>query len=202
MTISANDISGLILAGGRSTRMGGRDKGLQILDRQPMITHIIERLQPQVGRLLINANQNQEAYELFGLPIIADVISNFVGPLAGLHAGLSYCSTPYLLSVPCDCPFLPTDLVRRLSHALMSSGADVAYAITINQNQTEHHPVFCLLKRDVMVGLGEYLSEGGRKVLSWVSCQPHVQVVFDDHSAFLNINTPDDLKIINASRWA
>jgi molybdopterin-guanine dinucleotide biosynthesis protein A len=202
MTISANDISGLILAGGRSTRMGGRDKGLQILDRQPMITHIIERLQPQVGRLLINANQNQEAYELFGLPIIADVISNFVGPLAGLHAGLSYCSTPYLLSVPCDCPFLPTDLVRRLSHALMSSGADVAYAITINQNQTEHHPVFCLLKRDVMVGLGEYLSEGGRKVLSWVSCQPHVQVVFDDHSAFLNINTPDDLKTINASRWA
>jgi molybdopterin-guanine dinucleotide biosynthesis protein A len=182
--------------------MGGRDKGLQILDRQPMITHIIERLQPQVGRLLINANQNQEAYELFGLPIIADVISNFVGPLAGLHAGLSYCSTPYLLSVPCDCPFLPTDLVRRLSHALMSSGADVAYAITINQNQTEHHPVFCLLKRDVMVGLGEYLSEGGRKVLSWVSCQPHVQVVFDDHSAFLNINTPDDLKTINASRWA
>lgn len=202
MTISANDISGLILAGGRSTRMGGRDKGLQILDRQPMITHIIERLQPQVGRLLINANQNQEAYELFGLPIIADVISNFVGPLAGLHAGLSYCSTPYLLSVPCDCPFLPTDLASRLGNALVSSGADIAYAITINQNQTEHHPVFCLLKRDVMVGLGEYLSEGGRKVLSWVSCQPHVQVVFDDHSAFLNINTPDDLKTINASRWA
>ena len=200
MTISANDITGLILAGGLSTRMGGRDKGLQLLEGRPMITHIIERLQPQVGPLLINANQNQEAYELFSLPIIADVISNFVGPLAGLHAGLSHCTTPYLLSVPCDCPFFHTDLARRLSDALMSSGADVAYAVMINQNQTEHHPVFCLLKRDVMVGLGEYLSEGGRKVLTWMSSQAHVQVVFDDHSAFLNINTPDDLKTINASR--
>jgi molybdenum cofactor guanylyltransferase len=200
MIISANDISGLILAGGLSTRMGGRDKGLQLLEGRPMITHIIERLQPQVGPLLINANQNYEAYEVFGLPMIADVISNFVGPLAGMHAGLSHCTTPYLLSVPCDCPFLPTDLARRLSDALMSSGADIAYAITINQNQTEHHPVFCLLKRDVMVGLGEYLSEGGRKVLTWMSSQAHVQVVFDDHSAFLNINTPDDLKTINASR--
>ena len=200
MTISANDISGLILAGGLSTRMGGRDKGLQLLEGRPMITHIIERLQPQVGHLLINANQNYEAYEVFGLPMIADVISNFVGPLAGMHAGLSHCTTPYLLSVPCDCPFLPTDLARRLSDALMSSGADIAYAITINQNQTEHHPVFCLLKRGVIVGLAEYLSEGGRKVLSWVSSQAHVQVIFDDHSAFLNINTPDDLKTINASR--
>ena len=200
MTISANDISGLILAGGLSTRMGGRDKGLQLLEGRPMITHIIERLQPQVGPLLINANQNYEAYEVFGLPMIADVISNFVGPLAGMHAGLSHCTTPYLLSVPCDCPFLPTDLARRLSDALMSSGADIAYAITINQNQTEHHPVFCLLKRGVIVGLAEYLSEGGRKVLSWVSSQAHVQVIFDDHSAFLNINTPDDLKTINASR--
>ena len=200
MIISANDISGLILAGGLSTRMGGRDKGLQLLEGRPMITHIIERLQPQVGPLLINANQNYEAYEVFGLPMIADVISNFVGPLAGIHAGLSHCTTPYLLSVPCDCPFLPTDLARRLSDALMSSGADIAYAITINQNQTEHHPVFCLLKRGVIVGLAEYLSEGGRKVLSWVSSQAHVQVVFDDHSAFLNINTPDDLKTINASR--
>ena len=200
MIISANDISGLILAGGLSTRMGGRDKGLQLLEGRPMITHIIERLQPQVGPLLINANQNYEAYEVFGLPMIADVISNFVGPLAGMHAGLSHCTTPYLLSVPCDCPFLPTDLARRLSDALMSSGADIAYAITINQNQTEHHPVFCLLKRGVIVGLAEYLSEGGRKVLSWVSSQAHVQVVFDDHSEFLNINTPDDLKTINASR--
>ena len=200
MIISANDISGLILAGGLSTRMGGRDKGLQLLEGRPMITHIIERLQPQVGPLLINANQNYEAYEVFGLPMIADVISNFVGPLAGIHAGLSHCTTPYLLSVPCDCPFLPTDLARRLSDALMSSGADIAYAITINQNQTEHHPVFCLLKRGVIVGLAEYLSEGGRKVLSWVSSQAHVQVIFDDHSAFLNINTPDDLKTINASR--
>jgi molybdopterin-guanine dinucleotide biosynthesis protein A len=179
--------------------MGGRDKGLQLLDGQPMIAHIIERLQPQVGHLLINANQNLDTYKVFGLPIVADVIGDFVGPLAGLHAGLHHCTSPYLLSVPCDCPFVPTDLTRRLGDALVSSGANLAYAVTLNQNQTEHHPVFCLLKRDVMVGLGEYLSEGGRKVLTWMSSQAHVQVVFDDHSAFLNINTPDDLKTINAS---
>jgi molybdenum cofactor guanylyltransferase len=198
MSISTNDISGLILAGGRSTRMGGRDKGLQILDGRPMMAHIIERLQPQVDHLLINANQNYAEYESFGLPIITDVICNFVGPLAGLHAGLNHCITPYLLSVPCDCPFLPTDLANRLSDALISSSADIAYAVTIHQNQTEHHPVFCLLKRDAAVALSEYLSEGGRKVLTWVSSQAHVQVCFDDHAAFLNINTPDDLQAINA----
>ena len=197
MTFSTNDISGLILAGGRSTRMGGRDKGLQILDGRPMIAHIIERLQPQVRRLLINANQNLDAYEVFGLPIITDDIGDFVGPLAGLHAGLSHCATPYLLCVPCDCPFLPMTLASRLHDALVSSDADIAYAVTLNQNQTEHHPVFCLLKRDAMVGLGDYLNEGGRKVLTWVSSQAHVQVCFDDHAAFLNINTPDDLKTIN-----
>jgi molybdopterin-guanine dinucleotide biosynthesis protein A len=200
MTFSTNDISGLILAGGRSTRMGGRDKGLQLLDGQPMIAHIIERLQPQVGHLLINANQNLDTYKVFGLPIVADVIGDFVGPLAGLHAGLHHCTSPYLLSVPCDCPFVPTDLTRRLGDALVSSGANLAYAVTLNQNQTEHHPVFCLLKRDAMVGLGDYISEGGRKVLTWVSSQPHIQVRFDDHTAFLNINTPDDLKTINESR--
>ena len=199
MTVSTNDISGLILAGGRSTRMGGRDKGLQILDGRPMITHIIERLQPQVRHLLINVNQNLDAYEFFGLPIIADDIGDFVGPLAGLHAGLNHCTTPYLLSVPCDCPFLPTDLASQLGDALVSSGADIAYAVTVHQNQTEHHPVFCLLKREVLVELGEYIIKGGRKVLTWVSGQDHVQVCFDDHVAFLNINTPDDLKTINAS---
>ena len=180
--------------------MGGRDKGLQILGARPMITHIIERLQPQVGRLLINANHNQEAYEVFGLPIIADVIGDFVGPLAGLHAGLSHCATPYLLSVPCDCPFLPADLASRLGDALVSSGADIAYAVTVNQNQTEHHPVFCLLNRDAIVGLSAYLTQGGRKVLTWVSSQTHSQVRFDDYAAFLNINTPDDLQALNASR--
>jgi molybdopterin-guanine dinucleotide biosynthesis protein A len=200
MSVYPNDISGLILAGGRSTRMGGRDKGLQILGARPMITHIIERLQPQVGRLLINANHNHEAYEVFGLPIIADVIGDFVGPLAGLHAGLSHCTTPYLLSVPCDCPFLPIDLASRLGDALVSSGADIAYAFTVNQNQTEHHPVFCLLNRDAIVGLSAYLNQGGRKVLTWVLSQTHSQVRFDDHAAFLNINTPDDLQALNASR--
>lgn len=200
MAISANDISGLILAGGRSTRMGGREKGLQILNGRPMIAHIIERLQPQVDTILINANQNHEAYDVFGLPIISDVISNFVGPLAGLHAGLNHCTTPYLLSVPCDCPFLPSDLANHLSDALVSSGADIAYAVTINQSQTEHHPVFCLLKRDAAVALSGYLSDGGRKVLTWISSQSHIQVGFDNHAAFLNINTPDDLQAINASR--
>lgn len=199
MKLSASDISGLILAGGLSTRMGGHDKGLQLVDGRPMVRHVIERLQSQVGPVLINANRHLDDYAALGLPVVSDVISGFAGPLAGLHAGLSQCTNPYLLSVPCDCPYLPTDLARRLGDALISSGAQAAYAVTMNENQTEHHPVFCLLKRDTLVSLSDYLNNGGRKVITWLLSLDHAQVPFEDRAAFLNINTPDDLSAINST---
>lgn len=198
MKLSASDISGLILAGGLSTRMGGHDKGLQMLDGRPMVSHVIERLQPQVGSMLMNVNRHLDDYAAFGLPLVSDVISGYAGPLAGLHAGLSQCDTPYLVSVPCDCPYLPIDLVSRLGDALISSDAQAAYAVTLNENQTEHHPVFCLLKRDTLATLNDYLNKGGRKVITWLLRLNHAQVAFDGRAAFLNINTPDDLSAINA----
>lgn len=198
MKLSASDISGLILAGGLSTRMGGHDKGLQLVDGRPMVRHVIERLHPQVGSVLINANRHLDDYAALGLPVVSDVISGYAGPLAGLHAGLSQCTTPYLLSVPCDCPYLPTDLASRLGDALISSGAQAAYAVTMNENQTEHHPVFCLIKRETLVALSDYLNTGGRKVITWLLSLDHAQVPFDDRAAFLNINTPDDLSAINS----
>ncbi|MCE2870963.1 MAG: molybdenum cofactor guanylyltransferase [Oxalobacteraceae bacterium] len=198
MNCPVSDISGLILAGGLSTRMGGRDKGLQLLGGRPMVRHVIERLQPQVGPLFISANRHLDDYIVFGLPLLSDVISGYAGPLAGLHAGLNQCTTPYLLSVPCDCPNLPTNLASRLSEALISSGAQAAYAVTMNENQTEHHPVFCLLRRDTLVHLNDYLNKGERKVIAWLLSLDHAQVLFDDRAAFVNINTPDDLSAINA----
>ena len=198
MNLPVSDISGLILAGGLSTRMGGRDKGLQRLGDRPMLQHVIERLQPQVGPLMINANRHLDDYAAFGLPVLSDVISGYAGPLAGLHAGLHQCTTPYLLSVPCDCPSLPTDLASRLGEALISSGAQAAYAVTMNENQTEHHPVFCLLGRDTLVNLNDYINKGDRKVIAWLLSLDHTQVLFDDRTAFLNINTPDDLSAINS----
>jgi molybdenum cofactor guanylyltransferase len=178
--------------------MGGREKGLQLLDGRTMVSHIIDRLKPQVGPLLINANTCLDDYQPFNLPIVSDLIGGYVGPLAGLHVGLSHCSTPYLLSAPCDCPFLPVDLASRLGQALMLSGADAAYAITMNETQIEHHPVFCLLKQDSLASLSDYLSQGGRKVMAWIESLHHIQVSFEDRAAFLNINTPDDLSAINS----
>jgi len=198
MNFAAHDLSGLILAGGRSTRMGGREKGLQLLDGRTMVSHIIDRLKPQVGPLLINANTRLDDYQSLSLPIVSDLISGYVGPLAGLHAGLSLCPTPYLLSVPCDCPFLPLDLASRLGQALILSGADAAYAVTMNETQTEHHPVFCLLKQDTLASLSDYLSQGGRKVMTWIESLHHIQVKFDNRAGFLNINTLDDLSAINS----
>lgn len=192
--ISADQITGLILAGGRGTRMGGVDKGLQLFRGAPMALQVIERLAPQVGRLAINANQNQAAYISFGLPVWPDVISGFAGPLAGLQAGLSHCETPFLVTAPCDSPFLPSDLVSRLSQALTANRADVAVAATGEGNNRQAHPVFCLVRASVLAHLTEFLSKGGRKVDAWYASLAVEEVHFADENAFMNINTAEELK--------
>lgn len=182
-------VSGIVLAGGQGRRMGGVDKGLQLLRGKPMVAWSLERLAPQVDELIVNANQNLEAYARFGHRVVPDAIGGFAGPLAGLHAGLAAASHPLAVTVPCDSPFLPPDLVARLCRALQAN--DLAVAKTGEQP----HPVFSLVRRSVLAHLAQFLSSGGRKIDAWYATLKVVEVPFDDEAdAFRNINTREELK--------
>jgi len=184
-------VTGLILAGGKGIRMGGVDKGLQSFRGKRLVDHVYERIAPQVGGIIINANQNQDEYRTFGVRVVSDAVGGFAGPLAGFHAGLSVSKRPFLASVPCDSPFLPTDLVERLYNRLDETGAELAVAKTGDQP----HPVFSLMRRKVLDHLGDFLKSGGRKVDAWYATLSVVEVAFDDEAeAFSNINTPEELQ--------
>ncbi len=187
--VSGIAISGLILAGGQGRRMGGVDKGLQLLRGKPMIEWVLERLAPQVDDIVINANQNRERYAQFGHRVVADDIAGFAGPLAGLHAGLKAVAHPLLVTVPCDSPFLPLNLVTKLHSSLGQN--DLAVAKTGEQP----HPVFALVRRHCLESLEAFLAQGGRKIDAWYAALKVVEVSFDDEAdAFRNINTLDELK--------
>ncbi len=195
-------ITGLIIAGGRGNRMGGVDKGLQLLNGEAMISHVIARLSPQVATVVINANRNLSDYAVFGAPVFPDQNDDFSGPLAGIQAGLRHCATPYLVTAPCDSPFLPRDLVRRLFTALETNQADLAVAVTIATTDTEKskqaQPVFMLLKTSLSTDLDYYLQEGGRKIESWYRRQHFIEVMFEDTAAFQNINTIEELLSVSS----
>jgi len=183
-----NGVSGIVLAGGQGRRMGGLDKGLQPLRGKPMVQWVIERLAPQVDEVLINCNQNLEAYARFGYRLVPDEIGGFAGPLAGLHAGLKAASQPLVATVPCDSPFLPHDLVRRLKERI--GARELAVAKTGNQP----HPVFSLARKEVLQNLERFLASGGRKVDTWYAGLHAVEVSFDEQAdAFMNINTLEEL---------
>jgi molybdopterin-guanine dinucleotide biosynthesis protein A len=184
-------VSGIVLAGGQGRRMGGVDKGLQLLRGRPLVAWVLERLAPQVDEVLINANQNLEAYSGFGHRVVPDAIGGFAGPLAGLQAGLAAAGEELAVTVPCDSPFLPLDLVARLRAALDKSGADLAVAKTGEQP----HPVFSLVRRGVRASLEKFLAGGGRKIDAWYAALKVIEVAFDDEAeAFANINTLEELK--------
>jgi molybdenum cofactor guanylyltransferase len=184
-------VTGVVLAGGQGRRMGTIDKGLVTLNDRPMIAHVLERLRPQVDEILINANQHHAEYRAFGYPVFADDIAGFAGPLAGLHSGLAHATFPLVATVPCDSPFLPEDLIERLRAALDESQAELAVARTFEQP----HPVFALVRRQVMPHLGSFLEGGGRKIDAWYATLKTIEVGFDDEAdAFRNINTADELR--------
>lgn len=185
-----NVTTGLILAGGQGQRMGGVDKGLQLFQGRPLVAHVLDRIAPQVDQLLISANRNPEAYAAFGHQILSDVIDGYIGPLAGLQAGLRACRTPLLATVPCDAPRLPTDLVARLRAALDLSGAPVAVACTADGVQ----PVFLLCHRGALSSLENFLGAGHRGVSAWAASLNATRVSFADSAAFANINTPEELQ--------
>jgi len=183
-------VTGLVLAGGQGSRMGGVDKGLAPFRGRPLVEHVIERLAPQVDEILVNANRNPADYARFGHRVIADEIPGFAGPLAGFERGLAHARGDLVATVPCDSPFLPADLVARLRAELERAGADLAVAKTGDQP----HPVFCLMRRGVHASLGQFLASGQRKIDKWYAALHVVEVAFDDEpDAFANINTRDEL---------
>jgi molybdopterin-guanine dinucleotide biosynthesis protein A len=193
-TIPVHDITGLILAGGRGSRMGGVDKGLQNHLGMPMALHALLRLQSQVGELIINANRNLSAYESMGVPVWPDPLPDFPGPLGGLLAGLEHCATPYLVTVPCDTPNFPADLVARLAAALRAAGAEIAMAATLEEGQLRRQPVFTLVRSDLLESLVAFLNSGERKIDRWTGRHHCVEVPFEDAAAFHNANTLAELQ--------
>ena len=192
--IDKDQVTGVILAGGRGSRMGGADKGLQTFRGMPMAMFTLLRLAPQVGELMINANRNLAAYESFGVPVWPDVIADYAGPLAGFLTGLEHCETEYLVSVPCDTPLFPQDLVQRLGEAMAREGADIAMAAAREEDgQVRPQPVFSLMKRELMESLVHFTQGGGRKIDAWTARHRTALVEFDQASAFSNANTLAEL---------
>ena len=194
MSIRSEDITGLILAGGRGSRMGGVDKGLQNHHGMPLALHALLRLQPQVGLVMVNANRNLAAYESMGAPVWPDPVADYPGPLAGWLAGLEHCETPYMLTVPCDSPRFPLDLAARLAGALVAADADIAMAATQEDGREQVQPVFCLFKTALIESLVAYLNSGGRKIDRWTAQHACVVHTFDDTAAFANANTLEELR--------
>lgn len=193
--IDRHQITGLVLAGGRGSRMGGVDKGLQLLGGQPLVQHAITRLAPQVGPLLLNANRHLERYAAFGLPVVPDALPDHPGPLAGMLAALEHCRTPYLMSVPCDTPHFPPDLVARLAALLQAQGAALAIPQTTDADgQLRPQPVFCLMHHALRDSLARFVGEGQARINLWARQQGCVYLPCDDAQAFFNANTLQDLE--------
>ena len=194
---SNDSVTGIILAGGKGRRMGGVNKALEEFRGKRLVDHVYERLAPRVGGVIVSANQNHDAYKTFGVRVVGDAIGNFAGPLAGMHAGLSVSRRPFLVTAPCDSPFLPLDLVERLMLRLNESGAEVAVAKTGDQA----HPVFCLMRRGVIEHLAGFLKGGGRRIDSWYAGLAAVEVSFDDQpEAFSNFNTREEIAYYEAGK--
>lgn len=183
------EMTALVLAGGKSRRMGGRDKGLLPYAGGLLIERVVEGIRPQVGEVLISANRNREAYERLGLPVLADPLDDYQGPLAGFLAGLLRVRSNYLLTLPCDGPTVAPDLAYRLGQGLLDADADIAVAHDGERLQ----PVYTLMHRRVMPGLQSALAAGERKIDRWFPQQAWTRVDFSDvPGQFDNINTPQD----------
>lgn len=195
--ISRDQITGLILAGGRAQRMGGIDKGLISFHGKPLIESTITRLRTQVGPILINANRSITKYASYGFPVLMDETVDFLGPLAGFSIGLKNCKTPYLLTSPCDSPLLPHDLAQQMASELEGAGLDLVYASTKEADgKIWVQPVFCLMRSSIEDSLKSFLSRGDLKIDHWFKSLRSGTVVFTDAQAFANVNTPEELKAL------
>ena len=199
--LERGDITGVILAGGRGSRMGGADKGLQNFNGMPLALHTLMRLAPQVGEVMINANRNLGAYEAFGVPVWPDVLADYAGPLAGFLTALERCETPWLATVPCDTPLFPQDLVARLARTAEEQDAEIAMATAPEEDGQLHtQPVFCLMRVSLLASLVRFTHGGGRKIGAWIALHKTVEVPFDapgdNPRAFFTINTVAELRLL------
>jgi molybdopterin-guanine dinucleotide biosynthesis protein A len=202
--IDKEQVTGVVLAGGRGSRMGGADKGLQNFRGIPLALHTLLRLTPQVGEAMVNANRNLSAYESFGVPVWPDSLSDYAGPLAGFLTALERCETEYLVTVPCDTPLFPQDLVARLAEALEREDAEIAMAAAREEDgQVRAQPVFSLMRHELVESLVRFTHGGGRKIDAWTGQHRTVLVPFDrpgdEPSAFFNANTLAELHRLEQS---
>lgn len=190
-----SDVTAIVLVGGQGRRMAGQDKGLVEMHGKPLIAHVLERVTSQVTHILINANRNHDRYAAFGYPVVSDEVEGFVGPLAGIHAGMGQANTDWVFSLPCDTPFFPQNIVPRLYESAQQSGAQVAVACAGGREQ----PVFMLAQRRLRDSLASYLASGERKIDKWynglggLGKNKVAKVTFTDAPAFANINTSEEL---------
>ncbi len=184
------EVTGVILAGGQARRMGGQDKGLVMLDGKPMVEIIIDVFKPQTAKLLINANRNHDRYSQYGFELVADELSGYCGPLAGMASALKSINTDYMVTAPCDSPFIPLDLVQRLADALENKSTEISVAHDGERIQ----PVFCMLKKTLLQSLTDYLAAGERKIDRWFKQHDFAIADFSDKpETFDNINTQEDV---------
>jgi len=194
--VNRQDITGVVLAGGRATRWDGRDKGLIQVSGRPMISHVLDALAPQVGQVIINANRNLDEYRAFGLPVVTDASRDFLGPLAGIASGLAAARTEWVAITPCDSPLLAADCVGRLVSACED---DARTDIAVAHDGERIQPVFALIRRGLLEDLDAYLESGGRKIDRWYGQQRMQLVDFSDNlDNFLNINRREDRDMLEA----
>ena len=195
--ITSEHITGLILAGGRAQRMGGIDKGLIPFQGKPLIESAISRLKPQVSTILINANRSITKYSHYGYPVLMDETPDFSGPLAGFSVGLKHCKTPYLLTSPCDSPLLPVDLAKTMSFELENNHLELVFASSKEADgKIWSQPVFCLMRSNLQDSLNIFLSKGDLKIDRWFKDLNSGTTVFEDVTAFANVNTPQELEAL------
>jgi len=192
-TPTGQDITAVILAGGKARRMGGEDKGLIELHGRPLLDYIIAGLRPQTGHIIVNANRNLERYREFGYPVVSDLMGDFFGPLVGMATGMQAAVTPFILAAPCDSPFVPAQLCDTLSRAMEAADADISVA----HDGMRMQPVFALLRCELLSDLLSYLKEGGRKIDTWYARHRLALADFSTSpDVFLNLNTPEDRLLI------
>jgi len=188
--MATGNITGIILAGGQARRMGGQDKGLIELARKPMIEYVLNAIKPQVDDIIINANRNQSVYEGYGFPVVADQVEGYCGPLAGMASGLEAAKTPFVVTVPCDSPLIPDDLVQKLYSALQDDDAEICTARSNGRLQ----PVFTVMKTEILPSMLEYLNNGERKIDKWFEQHRLAIADFSEQpDTFININSAEEL---------